>query len=587
MAETRRNRKPQESLRVLLEHLNEGVTGCLSLREAEGAERRVYVMQGEILAAHGPDDGPGVVRRLVNHSAVTERQSEEYLKRLSEGDRLDEILFGQIPDELLLDVLSERFRQDVLDFLLTPGTPDFEPMDAIFVDNIQIGHDSRALVTELEARSERIRVLLAHASAITVRMGKQRPTRLEEARLLDLLEAPARIVDLVAASPYEKGATLDLLWEMLGHSVLQADGAFPADDDEPTEVTNNADDEPFYEMPSSALEVLDVWTAEVAEEPPQVPAASSLVEPEPVAAQNVPVDQEDLTDHGTTPDAMETLIPDDGELRHAAEAALRAQMDAELAAELEAELQAEQARLEDRSVVETTDTGRLPPLTPRTPPPGFSYEGVDVEDDFFRDYDREMGRGGADGTFIGVKDEVVVLRAEEPVELRGDKPAERRDGEAVGDEESVIEAQDLESLPEEARAGIRSLTFSAPPLAEDEAYNAFEIVNEALREISHVLDEINGPGAGRAFVQLLLEGTPAEFATLFRAVDARKDGSLPIELVLKNLADRPRSEHRQLVHRGVEDLVERALTLSCEELDDDAADQLAERVLGYQKQLGF
>lgn len=650
MADSRRNSKSLDPLRTLREHLALGVTGCLSLRDKEGTEYRVYVMQGELLASQGPDDARWIVRRLVNNGALTETQGERFTARLANEERLDDLLFGQVPDELLLDVMAARFRQSLLDFLFVPAIPTFEPLEAIFVDNIQVGHDSHALLGELEARRDRIRGLRARAPGITVRQGSGRPRSLDEARLLDLCDEPARLADLVGSSPLEQGETLDHVFEMLNVGLLHAEGFFPTDDDEPTE--NSADEvgyddeidlsetsaEPWTEDEPTAMpapstptqRIPESWATPLIDEaavfgalglnldetpepppppplkvvqdlpqasppvpkaseaarvppPPRVPEpvklpASRPAEPAKPATRKIsevvrpaptrladsfkPAAPRPVEPPAPPPKPVELPpVPavDEAELARVAEEAQRLAAEEALRAEMERELT--EAGSEDAAE--------------RVIPPGFDFFGADEDDSdaLFVDHDRKIGRGAGEGTYTSsIKDVVELGPAAQSLRV---------------DDDAIIETESLDSLSEEERANVRSVSFGAPPLEEDEIRYALDLVNGALREIARVLDEVSGPGSGRAFVQLLLEGTPAEFNALFRSVDARKDGRLAVESVLKNLRERPKTEHRQLVHRGVEDLIERALTLSCEDLDDEVADALTEAVLGYQKQLNL
>ena len=555
MAEARRTSKSDPG-QILREVLQQGVTGCLTLRAREGGDHRVYLMQGEILACHAPDDGRQVIRRLVNNGALTESQGATFAQRVAAGERLDDLLYGQVPDDLLGDLMAARFRQNLQEFLGQPGTPNFEPMEAIFVDNIQTAHDTLRLLGDLEARRQRTRPLRVRLQDVTIRPGRGRPSRLEEARLLDLCDGVVRLRDFVGNSPFEEGETLDLIYEMIETGVLRADGYFPSDDDEPTEVGAEPDEE-LIDIAASALEPLDAWTEDAPRLGP-VPskgldagAWGQTSQDETTAAVEVESDEVELTmPTAPTPsaDAVAAALAAEELLRQDAELALRAEMEREL-----------------------TDEDSTPDGASVVRPPGFDYDMPDdVDLSLFEDVDREVGRGRGEGSYVGsVKDLVEV--PELPSRMV--------------DEDGIIEASSIEELTDEERAQVKTITFGAPVLEDTDVRRALEVVNRAMRDVARTFDENNGPGSGQALVQILIEGTPAEFNALFRGVDARKDGAIPIEMVLRNLRERPKSEHRQLVHRGVEDLLDRALTLSCDELEDEAADFVTARVLMYQKQI--
>ena len=87
----------RDAIHFLRESLTNKQTGCLTSQD--GASYRVFVMQGDILAAHGPDDGTWIVRRLVNNGAITEGQGRQVIFYLGQGYRLEELLLDQVPDQ--------------------------------------------------------------------------------------------------------------------------------------------------------------------------------------------------------------------------------------------------------------------------------------------------------------------------------------------------------------------------------------------------------------------------------------------------------------------------------------------------------
>ena len=57
--------------------------------------------------------------------------------------------------------------------------------------------------------------------------------------------------------------------------------------------------------------------------------------------------------------------------------------------------------------------------------------------------------------------------------------------------------------------------------------------------------------------------------------------------MLKNLRKRPASEHRRLLNRGLQDVIERSLSVASEELNDVQLDAFLEHIVGYQQRLGM
>jgi phosphoglycolate phosphatase-like HAD superfamily hydrolase len=88
-------------------------------------------------------------------------------------------------------------------------------------------------------------------------------------------------------------------------------------------------------------------------------------------------------------------------------------------------------------------------------------------------------------------------------------------------------------------------------------------------------------------VQLLVDGVPNQFAALLHDLRIDDEGALPIRTMLRNLADRPPTEHRQLLNNSLADIIERALSTAADELPDEAIDEVLESVAGYRSRLGL
>ena len=177
------------SLDILRSALQRGVTGRLYQANRHLPSREVYVMQGEILAAHGPDDGPWIVRRLVNSGALTERQGKAFIRRLTRGIPFEELILGHVPDGLLEQLMVGRFRQNLLDFLSSPPPIEFKAMDTMFVPNLQSGHDTHQTLQQIVELRQRIGPLIRHRGPLTLCLSRCR-TR-QEARIVDLCDPPS------------------------------------------------------------------------------------------------------------------------------------------------------------------------------------------------------------------------------------------------------------------------------------------------------------------------------------------------------------------------------------------------------------
>ncbi|MFK7929072.1 MAG: hypothetical protein AB8H79_12840 [Myxococcota bacterium] len=166
---------------------------------------------------------------------------------------------------------------------------------------------------------------------------------------------------------------------------------------------------------------------------------------------------------------------------------------------------------------------------------------------------------------------------------RGDSAGEFRTQEHNLDRVEVVDTLDdkLEMNPQP------SAKFGAPVLSDEDAQAKLDVGNKVLRAVSAALDEAEGTGRGQAMLQVLMDGSPGPDQALFSNLNAENDGSLPEASLLRNLRQRPPTEHRRMLNQGLLNLIERALSMAVEELPDEAIDAVLENVAGYRQRLGL
>jgi hypothetical protein len=437
---------PTDPRQALLGCLDLGQTGCLLSRADSGIVYRVYVMLGQILAAESDEDDARLLALLLAAEHVDPVRHAQLAADAAAAGGLAAMLFDTLAEELVLELLFERFREDLYRFLGAEGRVEFLAMDAVFVDNIQVGHDSRALVDELTALSTRIGALESRHDLL-IGPGAVLASQEVERIIVARCRAPRRLGELLLDSPWEASRLIETVQGML--------------------------------------------------------EGGMLVSVQPVA------DEEILSDEDTA-DA---------------------------------------------------------PLPGSTPIRAFASE----EDDLaaFQDYDtvREAGAFLTDRTLL------------DRVDLDGSGAPG-----LVASTETLIEMEEADG--KESLKSAVSLNFSGPKLAEEEVLRKLEVTNEVLATIVAALESGVGRGAGVSRLQLLLEGTSVNLAPLFKGVEVGADGTLPVNLIVKNLRKRPLGEHRRLLNRGLADLIERALSAADEELDVDGFETMLEQLAGYQQRLG-
>lgn len=445
----------QDARQILLGFLEGGQTGCLVAHAPDRGEVQVYVMLGEVLAAHVEDDGQRVLRLLRNEGALDPRALEGLDVRVRGGMPISEALFDAVPDSRVLDLLFERFRDNLFAYLAADSVGEFTPMEAVFTDNIQVGHDSRALVDELWQLRRDVAGLLG-AEGLVLAPGALPPRGEEQSRILALCIGGVALPDVIGRSALEPSRTLATLQEMLQDGVVTVRAPEAPEDD-------------FVEG--------DPITEEHPREPVDAPTGRSI-----------------------------------------------------------------------------------------------RFEPADPELAAFQDYD--TSRVGGDFT------------SERSLLDRVDLTLEPAKPTLTASPETVIEMEDAENA-KHLGASVVSLNFSGPKLHEDEVERKIGVVNDVLATIAEALDAVEGRGAGQAHVQFLVEGSTGGIAPLFKAVEVLPDGRLPVATLVKNLRRRPEAEHRRLLNRGLSDLIDRALSLANEALDEAHLEALLEGIAGYQQRLGI
>ena len=132
-----------------------------------------------------------------------------------------------------------------------------------------------------------------------------------------------------------------------------------------------------------------------------------------------------------------------------------------------------------------------------------------------------------------------------------------------------------------------SLSFGAPPLSEHDAQNKVDVVNQILEVFADEYNKAQGAGAGRAAVQLLIDGAPKPYKPLYERVIATERGGLPKAQVLRNLYARPSSEHRRLLREGLINIVDRSMSIAADELPDEGIDIVLESTAGFRQRIGL
>ena len=212
--------RPADALR---RHMEMGSTGSLTVERPGDSDIAIYLMQGEILAAEATDDGPQLVRRLVNGGHVSADLGQSLLARLANAAQVGDVLFGTVPDDVVMDLYGRRFRQNLVDFLLAEGDSEFASCEDIHVENVQVGHDSYELLEQLDAALARVGRLLPPATPLLL-VGDEPPLSNFQIMLLESLPVDGSLDAMLDASPREPVETMLEVLALLDQGSLLLDG---------------------------------------------------------------------------------------------------------------------------------------------------------------------------------------------------------------------------------------------------------------------------------------------------------------------------------------------------------------------------
>jgi hypothetical protein len=127
-------------------------------------------------------------------------------------------LFGLVGDDRLEEVFFDRFRENLLRFLASPSPAAFEALEAVFVPNIQLSHESTTLLEEaarvLDKTAELRTSLRDSDSPLSLVPGSEESTLPSERKLLEILGEAQELTAILDLSPYEPSDTLELIADM-------------------------------------------------------------------------------------------------------------------------------------------------------------------------------------------------------------------------------------------------------------------------------------------------------------------------------------------------------------------------------------
>ena len=142
-----------DTYQALTEHLSGGEIGCLKL-ENSSSKIAVYVMYGGIVGAISQTDDAQLVRRLRLANHLNDAQVRVLSTVMKADKPLLNFLFEMLSEETLHQFLYEQFLENIATFLSSTSKCQYEKLQAVFIDNLQMGHDTEFILNHCSKLAE-------------------------------------------------------------------------------------------------------------------------------------------------------------------------------------------------------------------------------------------------------------------------------------------------------------------------------------------------------------------------------------------------------------------------------------------------
>ncbi|MEN0062517.1 MAG: hypothetical protein AAGA48_10235, partial [Myxococcota bacterium] len=203
---------------ALLSHVDEQATGSLRIGR-EGRDRSLHLLNGSLIAATAHDDPFRITQVLRVRGILSPKQAAALQQRSKEGVEIFGDLLELAGGPVFDGILRDRFYQNLCDVLSSDASPQFLPRRGIFEHNIQMGHDTHALVRT--ACNDCDTAALIDLDAEIVRGPADVGTGPARALLVARLdERPRTVRQLIEGSPFEPIRARLLIAELLREGVI-------------------------------------------------------------------------------------------------------------------------------------------------------------------------------------------------------------------------------------------------------------------------------------------------------------------------------------------------------------------------------
>ena len=218
-------------------YLDDQSTGCLEGTDALGIPLQVYFMDGNLVAAHAGDDAHFLLRTLLQRTWLRVEEAQKIREEISDSDSIYSAIMEVNNEPQVREVFYERFRENLCRLLDSKSALSFSLTDTFLIPNVQLSHDSRALLEACYATVERTEDLRSSRTSEVYQKGSRPALSGAERRLLHLFDESLPLLEAVRRSPYESFQTWDLLVDLVDRGALVSLQAPPPQSPSPRETT--------------------------------------------------------------------------------------------------------------------------------------------------------------------------------------------------------------------------------------------------------------------------------------------------------------------------------------------------------------
>lgn len=182
----------------------------------------LYLMNGDLVGAVSAVDDQQLLRRVRIADAVGPDRLATLSRLAGTGQGLFGPLIDMVPTEVIEPALADRFRENVVLWVQQPIEPLFETLPGVFVDNMQMGHNTAQLI---ESACKLADLATSYPLDTEVVRGEGRTAdQLEQAILALTSNHSTPIEDLLEQLPGEELTTRAAFARMLDTGLLLEGG---------------------------------------------------------------------------------------------------------------------------------------------------------------------------------------------------------------------------------------------------------------------------------------------------------------------------------------------------------------------------